>query len=65
MKKAGIDETYFKMKISDVDGGSAARGLNSLWARTLADKHREARRRRAELRTLAQGEVAVGTSRQA
>ena len=55
-----IDSEFYRMNITDATARAAALGLVRTRAARVRDKHREARARRAELRSLAEGKVTVG-----
>ena len=55
-----VEAQYFKISISDANAKTAALMAARVRACTAADKHRETRVRRAELRSLAKGEVTIG-----
>ena len=56
-----VDERFFKINISDATAKAAMLQAATKRARTIADKHRETRARRSELRSLLSGEpVQVG-----
>ena len=56
-----VDEQFFRMNVTDATAKTAMLQAAVKRARTNADKHREARARRAELRSLQNGEdVQVG-----